>query len=406
MSLRYLFVDFNAYFASVEQQLRPELRGKPVVVVPMLADSTSCIAASYEAKKYGIKTGTRVGDARRLCPGLQLVEARHTNYIEYHHKLIEAVESCIPVDRVLSIDEMICELTGTQQQRGNAVKLAHHIKETISLKVGSELRCSIGIAPNPFLSKTASDMQKPNGLTVIELSDLPHCLYRLELSDFCGIGNKMLKRINRQGIYTVKELCSADVSLLRDAWGGIEGDRMHANLRGEVVTRKISSRASVGHSHVLPPVQRTAPAAFAVLHRLLQKAATRLRNYGLTASGMRVSLKYLNGKKWGKDISFSETQDTVQLLQAFSGIWKQRKFEGETPLAVGVTLFKLNEEKYHTLSLFNGERLDAFNKAIDVINKKYGKNTVYFAGAHDYLSSAPMRIAFNHIPDIAIEGDE
>ena len=101
MSLQWLLVDLNSYFASVEQQLRPELRGRPVGVVPMLADTTCCIAASYEAKAHGVKTGTMVYEAKKMCPGIVFVEARHEEYVEYHQRIVEAVESCLPVSVVL-----------------------------------------------------------------------------------------------------------------------------------------------------------------------------------------------------------------------------------------------------------------------------------------------------------------
>src|ERR1700683_2880633 len=104
--LLWLFLDLNSYFASVEQELRPELRDRPMAVVPLLADTTCCIAASYEAKQYGVRTGTQVGEAKRLCPGIVLVEARHELYVDYHHRVVEAVESCLPVTSVMSIDEM------------------------------------------------------------------------------------------------------------------------------------------------------------------------------------------------------------------------------------------------------------------------------------------------------------
>src|SRR5258706_2081328 len=105
MPLRALYIDFNSYFASVEQQRRPELRGKPVAVLPVVADTTCCIAASYEARKFGIKTGTVVQEAKRLCPDLQLVAAQPAVYVEYHQRLVEIIESCAHVERVLSIDE-------------------------------------------------------------------------------------------------------------------------------------------------------------------------------------------------------------------------------------------------------------------------------------------------------------
>jgi DNA polymerase-4 len=407
MALRSLYVDFNSYFASVEQQLRPELRGKPVGVVPVMAETTCCIAASYEAKGFGVKTGTRVSDARKLCPGIQLVEARPAVYVEYHHKLVEAVESCIHVDKVLSIDEMVCELTGSLRQRGRATALARQIKDTIARRVGTELRCSIGIAPNPFLAKTASEIEKPDGCVVIDTPDLPHCLFSLELRDLCGIGAAMEKRLRRLGIYTVEDLCNASKYKLRKAWGGIEGERMYERLRGEVVYLPPTKRSTIGHSHVLPPELRSDDAAFSVLHKLLQKAATRLRSYGLIAGAMSVKVKYTDGRFWDDQIGFDPTSDTLEFLGALGRLWRERPKTGAVPLAVAVTLFKLGEEKSQSLSLFGNSKLrNRLNEAIDRINLRYGNNTVYFGGAEAGLKAAPMRIAFNHIPDLKIEGDE
>ncbi|HZV61319.1 MAG TPA: DNA polymerase, partial [Methylophilaceae bacterium] len=147
MSLRALYVDFNSYFASVEQQEVPELRGKPIGVLPVMAETTCCIAASYEAKAFGVKTGTPVREARKLCPNIIFVEARPYLYVEYHHRLVEIVESCTPVEKTLSIDEMVCRLTGTQQQKENALSLAARIKSTLADKAGICIRSSIGIAP-------------------------------------------------------------------------------------------------------------------------------------------------------------------------------------------------------------------------------------------------------------------
>src|SRR6202167_2424799 len=113
--LRWLFLDLNSYFASVEQELMPEWRDRPMAAVRLLADTTCCIAASYEAKQYGVRTGTQVGEAKRLCPGIALVEARHELYVDYHHRVVEAVESCIPVTSVMFSDEMALSLLGREQ---------------------------------------------------------------------------------------------------------------------------------------------------------------------------------------------------------------------------------------------------------------------------------------------------
>ncbi len=405
--LRYLFIDFNAYFASVEQQLDPNLRGKPIAVVPTQGDTTSCIAASYEAKKFGVKTGTMVREAKRMCPGLICINARHLHYIEYHHKLIEAVETCLPVLKVMSIDEMVCELTGSQQQREKAVALAHQIKKTIAEKVGECMRCSIGIAPNIFLSKTGTDLQKPNGLVVIEPQDLPQCLLKFELRDIYGVGRRMEERLRVNGINTIMDLWNADKTLLHKVWGGIEGERLYDNLRGEVVYSPPTHKSTVGHSHVLAPDYRTEEKAYATLHRLLQKAAMRLRSYELLAGSMYVKIKYLDGSRWKDEIRFTPTHDTVQFINALATMWKRKEPSYATPLKVAITLFNLAEEKSQTLQMFPfGRSSEALNTAIDKLNNVYKKNTVYFGGAHIARNSAPMRIAFTHIPDPEIEGDE
>ena len=149
-------VDFNSFFASVEQQFRPELRGRPVAVAPVKAETTCAIAASYEARPFGIKTGTPIAEARRKCPGLVVVVARPPLYVEKHLELVEIIDSCMHVEKTWSIDEMECDLTGAWRQREKAIELARKIKRTIAERAGEWLRCSIGIAPNHLLAKLAS----------------------------------------------------------------------------------------------------------------------------------------------------------------------------------------------------------------------------------------------------------
>ncbi|MGH9914769.1 MAG: Y-family DNA polymerase [Pyrinomonadaceae bacterium] len=402
MTLNALYVDFNSYFASVEQQLRPELRGRPVGVVPVVAETTCCIAASYEAKRFGVKTGTQVSDAKVLCPDIELVEARPSLYVQFHHRLVETIESCIHIDKVYSIDEVTCELTGSLQERSKALLLANHIKQKIAKTVGTELRCSIGIAPNTYLAKTAADMQKPDGCTVIDEPDLPECLFRLELSDLCGIGPRMKQRCLRAGISTVKQLCLADVPKLRAIWGGIEGARLHARLRGETVFMPETSRSTIGHSHVLPPELRNEKDAFSVISRLLQKTAVRLRSYGYVAGMISARVKYIDGIAWEDKIRFTHTDDTLFLLEIWKKMWKRRQVRyAPVPLKVSVSLFELKLKDHQLRSLFdNDQQRDALNSAIDSINMRFGRDTLYFGGSHSVIDSAPTRIAFTHIPKI------
>jgi len=407
MPLRNLFLDFNSYFASVEQQVNPKLRNKPVAVVPMMADTTCCIAASYEAKKYGIRTGTLVSDAKKTCPGLQLVEAHHRLYIQYHERLVKTIESCIHIDQVMSIDEVSCSLMGRERIRENAIEQALQIKKTIAKTVGEYIKCSIGLAPNRFLAKTGTDMQKPDGLVVIEKKDLPQCLYILSLRDLCGIGRRMEVRLKRHGIYTVETLCNLPKSRLKEVWGGIEGERMYAQLRGEDVKRPPTHRQTVGHSHVLPPSQRNKDEAFAVLNRLLQKAAMRMRYLGYAAGAMSIGVRFLGRNKWREETSFLFTQNTITLMKALEKLWERYPANKEKPLAVGVTLFKLLDEQQNTPIFFEDyDKIKSLNKAVDGLNKKYGFASAYYATSHTAIKSAPMRIAFTQIPNLELEDDE
>ncbi|MSP86660.1 MAG: DNA polymerase [Methylotenera sp.] len=413
MRLNALYVDFNAYFASVEQQLLPELRGKPIGILAVIAETTCCIAASYEAKAFGVKTGTLVRDARKLCPDIIFVEARPPIYVEFHHKLIEIVESCTHVEKVLSIDEMLCRLTGSQQVPENALKLAAVIKQALHQQF-DYIRCSIGIAPNTFLAKTASNMQKPDGCVLIAHHELPSRLYGLHLRELNGIGKQMEARLNRYKITTVEQLYAANRQQLQTVWGSIEGERMYDKLRGLEPYYVKRARSSLGHSHVLHPLQRNEVGAKAVMHRLLQKACVRLRSYDLLASKMSVKVKfraraaYKSIPSWGMESAISPTDNTLRLIGALESFWQHYPKNKHEPFAVGVSFSGLVTADEVARDLFQIEPLEnekKLNNAIDTLNVKFGKNTIYFGGAHDAIKDAPMHIAFGHIPDLVV-GDK
>jgi len=385
------------------------LRGKPIGVLAVMAETTCCIAASYEAKVFGIKTGTLVSEARKLCPDIIFVEARPPVYVQYHHFLIDIVESCTHVEKVLSIDEMVCKLTGSQQQPENALKLAAKIKSALAEKAGDFIRCSIGIAPNTFLAKVASNMQKPDGCVLIAPHELPQRLYGLRLRDLNGIGKQMEARLNRYKITTVEQLYSANRQQLQVAWGSVEGERMYDKLRGIEPYYVKNARSSLGHSHVMPPEQRNEVGVRAVLHRLLQKACMRMRSYDLLASRISVKVKFRNMPSWQKESALSPTDNTLRLIEALETFMQQYPQTNAEPYAVGVSFSGLVTADEVARDLFQVAPLESekkLNQAIDSLNSKFGKNTIYFGGAHEALKDAPMRIAFNHIPDMDVESDE
>ena len=230
--LRWLVLDLNSFFASCEQQENPELRGKPVIVVPTMAETTCAIAASYPAKAFGIKTGTLVHEARRLCPDVQLVQAHHKLYVEYHHRILAAIDKHMPVEDVMSIDEVACRLDRVQQEPAVAQKLAQNIKREIQSQVGECLTSSIGISANKLLAKLASNMQKPDGLVILPIEKLPGAILHLKIRAIPGIGPNMAERLQRAGITDIATLWNTDAARLRLIWGGVAGAKMHGLLHG------------------------------------------------------------------------------------------------------------------------------------------------------------------------------
>jgi DNA polymerase-4 len=419
--LNWLFVDLNSYFASVEQQVRPELRGKPIGIVPMMADTTCCIAASYEAKAFGVKTGTIVGDAKKMCPGLVLVEARHEIYVEFHHRIVEAVESCLPVTAVLSIDEMACRLMGRERPLLAAMELGRQVKARILERVGPMMRSSVGLATNRYLAKVASDMEKPDGLVALPLDLLPEALRQLTLRDLPGIGAKTEKHLNERGINSMEQILSLDCEQAGELWGSVWGERLWHWLKGEDLDMSETDHLkSMSHQHVLAPEMRTPEKAWAVAHKLLHKAAMQLRASGLWASSIGLAIGFavprsqnmpvsrfgVPTRGWKAEQRLSECQDNQTLIAALVRLWESRPSgaEYEHPYFIGVHLNGLVPDRLHTLNLFDGledeqsrARLQA---AMDAINNKYGMSTLAPATMLTAFKAAPTRIAFHSIPEL------
>ena len=396
--LNQLFVDMNAFFASVEQQERPELRGRPVGVVPMLAETTCCIAASYEAKALGVTTGTGVREARARCPGIRLVEARPELYVRYHHLVVAAVESCLHVDQVLSIDEMCGRLMGTERQPDRAAALARAVKLALARSLGPCLRCSIGLAPNTWLAKVAADLQKPDGLVAILPDQIPQALGGLQLTDLPGIAKNMERRLNLHGVHHTHQLCRLPQADLATLWGSaVLGELWWRRLQGLDLPAPPPHRRTLGHSHVLPPAWRTHRGAYAVLVRLIHKAGARLRKLGFWTQLLTVCVKCSDAPPWERRVPLGTCRDTLTMLQGMESAW--REGPTGTPFWVGVVLSRL-VKRPDALPLYpEHRRRDALADAMDAMNAKHGPHTVYFAGMFGAGRTAPTRISFTQIPD-------
>jgi len=423
--LRWLFLDLNAYFASVEQQVRPELRGKPVIIAPVGVDTTVAIAASYEAKAFGISTGTAVWEAKKRCPDLRIVAPRHDLYVEYHNRIITEVERHVPITKVCSIDEVACRLLDNENDEVAVRALAGRIKAGIRTGVGDWLRCSIGVAPNRVLAKLASDMMKPDGLIILKAEELPQRLFPLPLTAIAGIGAKMKLRLAKSGINDIEQLCARPPRKAGSAWGGLDGDRLWYALHGVDLPDKPTHERTVGHSHVLAPKNRGQESARPVVRRLVLKAASRLRAKDKAARLLILHVRFepdasgIQGK-WHTSLKLPATQDSFRILAALDALWPElvrvasARSGGFRLRMVGVMLSNLvamtGEHGQGSLfsrldpdhELARSLRTEALSRAMDKMNSRFGRNAVMVGpqtgGRADRIGTS---IAFGRIPEAA-----
>jgi len=409
--LNWLYLDLNSYFASVEQQLQPKLRNKPIAIVPTMTNATCAIAASYEAKSYGVKTGTMIYEAKRLCPKLICIQANHENYVTYHHKILTEIDKYIPIEIVASIDEVACKLMGKQHQEDQARKLALTIKKGIQKNIGEYIRCSVGIAPNRFLAKTASNLEKPNGLQVLYSEDVPKRIKHFKLSDLTGIGKAMENRLIKSGILSIEELYEISPKHMRKIWGNVQGEKFWYMLRGIEIADIKTTRKTIGHSHILEPKWRPQKLAEQVMHRLLLKAASRLRRMKYYSSKLSLSLRTEEGTKLGGYKKFYRTCNNKKLLEEAIKIWndlnQQKKIRKIKK--INITLYSLQKksdiqpelfDKINQNNIFYTKRFENLSNVMDIINSKFGRDSITQGSLPKNIKSfSGTRIAFTRIPE-------
>ena len=412
LSLKWLYLDFNSYFSTIEQQINTSIRYKPVAVVPSLTDYTCAIAASYEAKKLGIKTGTMIFQAKKICPELICVKANHERYIYYHHRLVSEINKYIPIDSVCSIDEVACKLIGKETQAKKAISIALAIKEGIKKNVGDYISCSIGISTNKFLAKTASNLKKPNGLKILLKKNIPHRIKHFSLSDLTGIGKKMESRLVLSGISNIEKLYSLSPKNMRSIWGSVLGERFWHMIRGNEVADIITNTNTIGHSHVLHPNWRNLEKSNLILKRLVLKAASRLRRKHYFCKKIKISMKSQCGKKVEGKRKFSKANDSLTLMEEANLIWKNIiKFHKLKNIKkISVLLCDLEPIACLQIDFLSSfcnklnhslEKRVVLSETMDKINSRFGRDSITIGSIPNDISPfSGTKVAFTRIPDI------
>lgn len=377
-----MHIDLNSCFATVEQQARPLLRGKPIAIVNRRTDKTAIVTASYEAKEKGVKVGMKLREAKQLCPGLIAIESDPAKYRHVYHQLLRIMQDYSAHVTMKSIDEGVIDFHQTSYDIAgrDLVEIGYEIKQRLKDEIGVWMRCNVGIAPNRFLAKTAAGLHKPDGLDVITSHNIETVLKGLKLTDLTGIASRNERRLNSVGIYTPLEFLAADVTTLQKiVFKSVVGEWWYKRLRGFEVDDVETHIGRVGRQYVLERFDLTREEITQRLHHLCESVGGRMRAQSLAARGVYVYAKTLDRTYWhASTLSplpfFSDQAIYSQALQLFD-----RAPDGIRE--IGVHCYELAGLETSQLSLFADElaRERQTVQAIDTINKRFGDRTIHSA---------------------------
>ena len=407
-----LFVDMNSFFASCEQQVNFWLRGRPVGVCVYTGKHGCVIAPSVEAKLRGVKTGMRLDEAMVVCPDMVPIETHPSRYRDYHVKIVDVLKRFSDDVVPKSIDEAVVDLTNYQLVYKDMRKVANDIKQAIRQHVGDYLRCSIGIAPNVFLAKLASDVQKPDGLTVITPDTIDEVLRSLRLTDLPGIGRGMAARLQEGGIHTPLALRYASPEHLRATCKSIVGWHWHLRLNfgGEVDLDANEGYKSMSAMRTISTEQRSTPERLdELLLSLCLTLERRMVRQHVFCQEMSFSCRYQNGKTYNYEVRFPEPQQDGPELYHIIGqrLLKFQEAHHCEPVlnahlrSMCVAVFRFIPADSVPLSLFeDNSRKDKFRQTLYDMKTKFGPEKLL--RATELRDSPAYRdvIGFGNIKDL------
>lgn len=410
-----MYVDMNSYFASCEQQLQPALRGKAIGVCTHDSPYACVIAPSSEAKKFGVKTGMRLNDCKKLCPEIIPVVARPTEYRKFHIVIMDILRKYCEDTLPKSIDEAALNLTNYQMIYKDVLALGKKIKKDIaratekhSGQKGSVITCSIGIAPNTFLAKLATEIQKPDGLVQITPENIDGYLANMKLTDLPGIASSNEKRLLARGINTPLQLRHTPESALRRAFGGIVGYYWHARLNFKEVDFYTNDYRAMSAARTISSQQRNSPEMLdAVLISLCNKLEQRLVKQHIFCKQGNFYVRYLDGGGWSVQLRFSEPQQDAMELRKYILHHIQKAEKDNTTILnknikyMGVVVMDFLGSQHIQYSLFDDRsKKDKLRKVIYDLKDTYGKYSIRKGTELTVKSNIKDAIGFGSVKDL------
>lgn len=373
-----LHADLDAFFASVEQLDHPQWRGVPVLVGGS-GPRAVVAAASYEARRFGCRSAMPMRTARTICPTAVIARPRMARYAELSRRFMAILGDHSPLVQALSIDEAFVDVTGTERLFGGAVKVAEAIRERVRREVG--VTCSIGVAPTMLVAKIASDMRKPDGLTVITPADLPGALSALPIERMWGVGPASAAALRERGVCTFGDLQRMDrrgASALLGEDGGSLWDMAHG-IDGRTV-RPERDVKSIGHEETFDTDVPTLADAHAALARLVEAVGVRLRARGLACRTVTVKIRSGDFTTVTRRVTLAQPTDRTDAVWAAArDLLSRWAAGGFVPLRlVGVSVSGLAAHA-DSSGLFRDageERARRIDAARDAAARKFGKGAI------------------------------
>ncbi|MFC4076594.1 DNA polymerase IV [Salinithrix halophila] len=377
-----LLADMNAFYASIEQGANPSLRGKPVIVCGDPARRHGIVlAASYEAKAYGVQTGMAVSQATELCPAAQLVPPRMRAYVQMSVRIVDLLKEFSPLVEPFSIDEAFVELTGCEALFGDGKTAAVQIQERILSETG--IPCSIGVGPNKLMAKMAAGFDKPRGLTVLTPGDVANRLWPLPVKELFGVGNRMTSHFHRMGIRTIRNLAHTDPGLLAHRFGVI-GRVLHQSAHGidnsPVDPCSLDGSQSIGHQFTLPRDYHLETELSLVLRELAEEVGIRARKIGCVGRTVSLTLKGTDFRSIHRSLTMPAPSNIGRRLfqtatELFHRHWNQHPVR-----LVGITLSNLSPDQGTQLNLFEEtDKERRLTETLDTIREKFGSGSIFLA---------------------------
>ncbi len=402
-----MHLDMDSYFASIEQQANPALRGKAIGITGRPTEKSIVVASSRESKRYGVKAGMTAWEAKKLCPDLLLVPGHGIRYREITKQFLKILETFTPIIEVFSVDEVFMNVTQEANRHGGPVPMACAIKDVFRTSLGECITATIGIASSKTFAKLIASQNKPDGIGFLDPEELPELLETTPVAKVCGIGPRIEKRLHRMGVRTLAELGETPENLLRREFG-IYGRFLKAVGCGydpHPVSpfTQVSDVKSIGHSRSLRPDLRPLESALLVLRGLCDRVGWRMRRAGYVGRTVHcwyrsLSLTQFGGKQTTLPLP---TDDGHDIYLACLDVLNRMPSRPEEVSKIGVSVSQLQEKAKTPIPLFAADRRRGrLNDAIDIVRARFGEASIRTA---DVLLFKPIP---DHVSGFTMTQDE